>query len=123
MNTISKVMMLLVAVSFAAPVFAQEGNTMVKKRNHHRNVEQRVANQQRRIEHKEAKGKMTAEQAQAERSKIDNVASERAEMVKANGGKPLTKEQRKGLNKELNQTSKEIKGSGMPAAATPASTN
>ena len=112
--------MLVMVFGMATPVFAGQGKRALK-RTKHGNVEQRVVNQERRIDRKEARGKITPEQAQAERSKVEGIAKERAEDLKANGGKLLTKDQRKGLNKELNETSKEIKGSSGPSVpATPA---
>lgn len=113
MKTLSQLGMMLLAVGLMSPVFAQEGQHIKKRAR--RNVEQRVVNQERRIDHKVAKGKMTAEEAKVEREKVGEIAEKRAEMVKENGNKPLTKEQRKELNKELNQTSKEIKNSGAVA--------
>jgi hypothetical protein len=53
-------------------------------------------------------GQLTATQAAGLKQEVKDVKREKADMIKENGGKPLTAEQRKLLRQDLNKSSKQI---------------
>lgn len=72
-------------------------------------VNDRIHNQRRELNRDLKSGKITQEQHDAEAAKLNEIKKSELSDVKNNGGY-LTREQQKGLNQELNQTKKEIKG-------------
>ena len=118
MNTYKKMMMVVMILGIASPALANPGGE-ARKRTRRGNVQQRLKNQERRIERNEAKGKITADEAAQQRASVSKIAEERKADIEANGGK-LTKEQRKGLNQELNKNSKAIHDAAHDAPAAPA---
>ena len=97
--TLSAVLLTLTNASFAGD--------FKKKHPRRAEVNQRVRNQEKRINAGVKSGTMTAEEAKEDRKNLRGIKREERADVKANGGH-LTKEQTKGLNQELNTNSKEI---------------
>ncbi len=79
-------------------------------------INAREKNQEKRINQGVKKGKLTKGQAKQLRSEIKGDKQEKQAMIKANGGKPLTAQQRKSLRQNLNQSSKQIYQEKHPAA-------
>ena len=71
-------------------------------------INEREHNQMKRINQGEKSGKLSKAQARKLKKEIRADKQEKRDMIKANGGKPLTAEQRKSLKQNLNQSSKQI---------------
>ena len=71
-------------------------------------IKQKIKNQRHRIHQGVKSGALTPAQAAALKQQDKDVVKEKKDMIKENGGKPLTAEQRKLLRKDLNKTSKQI---------------
>jgi hypothetical protein len=71
-------------------------------------VNQRLANQNQRIDNKVAEGKMTPAQGAAVRGQDHQIRQEERSMASQNGGH-ITKTEQKALNQQENHTSNEIK--------------
>jgi len=87
-------------------------------------INEKERNQEKRITQGVKSGKLSKAQARHLRQEIKGVRQEKRAMIKANGGKPLTAEQRNSLKQNLNQSSKQIyqekhSGAAAPAAQTP----
>ena len=80
-------------------------------------MDQREKNQMRRIHKGVKKGQITKPQAAALKQDVRDVRKEKRDMIKANGGKALTKEQRMQLSREQNQNSRQIHQEKHPGAA------
>jgi hypothetical protein len=78
-------------------------------------INAREKNQEKRINQGVKSGKMTKAQAKQLRGEIKGDKQEKRAMIKANGGKPLTAQQRKSLRQNLNQSSKQIYQEKHPA--------
>lgn len=113
-STITSVFAILSLVAVSSPVFA-EGNSpsteaSVKEASAQpAKINARIERQNKRIDRQLKKGKITEEQANAEKGKVNQISEEKNEMLKENNGKPLNVAQRKTLQKKLNETNKEIK--------------
>ncbi len=85
-------------------------------------INAREKNQMHRIKQGVKSGKLTKEQAKQLRSEVKADKQEKRDMIKANGGKPLTAEQRQSLKQNLNQSSKQIYQEKHPGAPAPTGT-
>lgn len=83
-------------------------------------INEKEGNQEKRITQGVKSGKLNKGQANQLRQQIRGDRQKKRAMIKANGGKPLTAGQRKSLNKNLNQSSKQIYQEKHPGAQTPA---
>ena len=80
----------------------------------------REQKQEKRITQGVKSGKLTTTQARQLRKQIRGDRQEKRAMIKANGGKPLTAQQRQSLRQNLNKSSKQIYQQKHPNAGTPA---
>jgi len=71
-------------------------------------INSRERRQMARIHQGVKKGQLTTAQAAALKQQVKDVKKEKSDMIKANGGKPLTGKQRRLLRKDLNQNSRKI---------------
>jgi hypothetical protein len=110
MNNAIRLMMLMGMFAVVQPVMADQNTDAQKGMG--QKVEQRVERQNKRIERKLKKKKISEAQATQLKGEVQAVESKKDEMLKANGGKKLTKEQHQELRADLKKTSEEIKASG-----------
>ena len=97
----------LIAVVIAIPAYARRGGGFRQQHPRRAEVNMRERNQARRIRQGVRSGSLTSDEAKSlRRNEVGMKRQERAE-VKANGGY-LTRGQKKQLNQELNQESKNI---------------
>jgi hypothetical protein len=113
MKTRNTLITLFVTCLAAGTAFAQTtppSNTATDVPGHPRvnEVDQRLANQQQRIQAGEASGKITADQAAKEEQHDANVA-QRVSADEAKNGGHLTKGEQARLNHSLNHNSRRIK--------------
>ena len=86
-------------------------------------INKEVKHQKARIRQGVKSGKLTPSQAAALKQVDIDIKKEKADMIKSNGGKPLTDEQRKLLREDLKKNSAKIyeekhDGNAPPAAPT-----
>ena len=86
-------------------------------------INAREQNQAKRIKQGVKSGKLTKAQAAQLKKQLKGDKQEKRAMIKANGGKPLTAEQRKTLRQNLNQSSKQIYQEKHPGNTTGDSTD
>jgi hypothetical protein len=106
MNRIST-FALLAAFTIAAPAYAQTDDTNVPGHPRVNEVDQRLENQQDRINAGEKNGTITQGQAARDEKRDANIAAQASKDEAKHGGH-LTKGEDKRLNKELNKDSKDI---------------
>ncbi|MDE3059921.1 MAG: hypothetical protein KGJ06_02800 [Pseudomonadota bacterium] len=106
MNKIST-LALLMALGFSAPVFAQNADTNVPGHPRVNEIDNRLQDQQNRINAGEANGTMTQGQAARDEKRDERVAAQESKDEAKHNGHLTKREQRK-LNKELNKDSKDI---------------
>lgn len=86
-------------------------------------INQKIRNQRKRIHQGVKSGTLTPAQAAALKQTDKDVRHEKADMIKSNGGKPLTSEQRKLLRQDLRKNSRKIyrekHSNSAPATTTP----
>jgi len=71
-------------------------------------INQQQKNQTRRINQGVNRGKLSPQQAASLKEQLAAIRKMKQDMIKQNGGKPLTKEQLQQLKQQLNQSSKQI---------------
>jgi len=100
--------MLIAGSALASNAFAQTTDTTVPGHPRVNEVDQRLENQQQRIDNGVASGKLTATQATNDEKRDANVAQKLSADEAKNGGH-ITKKEQANLNKKLDKNSKKIK--------------
>jgi hypothetical protein len=99
---------LLVLLAAGTSAMAHDKDTKWEKRHPRRDqVNDRLANQHRRIHHEVKEGDLTKQQAQALRQSDHQIRQEERDMAAQNGGH-ITKTEQKSLNQQENAVSKQI---------------
>ena len=104
--TLSKALIALLALSFAAPS-AFAARKFEHKHPRRAEVNEREQNQKERINEGVKDGTITKSEAKEDRKNLRNIKAEEKADVKANGGH-LTKDEQKDLNQKLDKNSKQI---------------
>ena len=118
MKTVIRLMMLMGMFAAVPPVMADEpqGNTPAVSsggKSGEGKIDRRIEKQEKRIDHKLKKKKISQQQVDQLKSEVQSVQTKEQGM-KAQG--KLTKEQRKELHQELKQSSQDIKAAGSPVS-------
>ena len=121
MNTFLRMMMLVGMMGAVSSVYAEDTTAQAPALKG-QGIEKRIDNQEKRIDHKLAKKKISADQAAKMKQDVEAVRAKEVAMKKEGHGK-LTKAQRKELHAKLKTTSQEIKGSGEATAPSASSSN
>lgn len=82
-------------------------------------INKEIKNQRVRIHQGVKSGKLTPAQAAALKQMDKDIKKEKADMIKTNGGKPLTAEQRKILREDLKKISAKIYAEKHPGETVP----
>ena len=117
MNTQLKLAVLISSFMVATTSFARD-NDFAEKHPRRAEVNKRIREERKRISEGVKSGKLTPEQAKQLNGELKGVKAEERTEVKANGGY-LSKGEKKQLNQELNQDSKQIYQEKHPGAPAP----
>jgi hypothetical protein len=106
-----KISLLFLAIGMGLVLFAQgpgKQNTDINGHPRVNQVNQRIDNQEKRINNERKDGDISKQQAKQDRKNLKAINQEKKDMRRTDGGH-ITKKDQKALNQQLNQNSNNIK--------------